>query len=37
MLLVMMALMMGLNALMVLVERYALRWRAEMTTTIQPY
>jgi NitT/TauT family transport system permease protein len=37
MLLVMMALMMGLNALMVLLERYALRWRAEMTTTIQPY
>jgi hypothetical protein len=37
MLLVMMALMMGLNALMVLLERYALRWRAEMTATIQPY
>jgi NitT/TauT family transport system permease protein len=34
MLLVMMALMMGLK---VLLERYALRWRAEMTTTIQPY
>jgi NitT/TauT family transport system permease protein len=37
MLLVMMALMMGLNALMVLLERYALRWRAEMTATIQTY
>ena len=37
MLLVMMALMMGLNTLMVLMERYALRWRAEMTATIQTY
>ena len=37
MLLVMMALMMGLNALMGLVERHALRWRAETTTTVQPY
>jgi NitT/TauT family transport system permease protein len=37
MLLVMMALMMGLNALMGLLERHALRWRAEMTTTMQPY
>jgi sulfonate transport system permease protein len=37
MLLVMMALMMGLNALMVFIERYALRWRAEMTDTIQTY
>jgi ABC-type nitrate/sulfonate/bicarbonate transport system permease component len=37
MLLVMMALMMGLNALMVLVERYALCWRAEITTALQPY
>ncbi len=37
MLLVMMALMMGLNALMGLLERYALRWRAEMTTAIQGY
>jgi NitT/TauT family transport system permease protein len=37
MLLVMMALMMGLNALMGLVERHALRWRAETTATVQPY
>jgi NitT/TauT family transport system permease protein len=37
MLLVMMALMMGLNALMGLLERHALRWRAETTATIQPY
>jgi NitT/TauT family transport system permease protein len=37
MLLVMMALMMGLNALMGLVERHALRWRAETTTTVHPY
>lgn len=37
MLLVMMALMMGLNALMGLVERHALRWRAETTTTVQTY
>jgi NitT/TauT family transport system permease protein len=37
MLLVMMALMMGLNALMGVVERHALRWRAETTTTVQPY
>jgi NitT/TauT family transport system permease protein len=37
MLLVMMALMMGLNALMGFIERYALRWRAEMTDTIQTY
>jgi NitT/TauT family transport system permease protein len=37
MLLVMMALMMGLNALMGLLERHALRWRAETTTTVQPY
>jgi NitT/TauT family transport system permease protein len=37
MLLVMMALMMALNALMVLFERHALRWRAEMAATIQPY
>ena len=37
MLLVMMALMMGLNALMGLVERHILRWRAELTATIQPY
>ena len=37
MLLVMMALMMGLNALMGLVERHILRWRAESTATIQPY
>jgi NitT/TauT family transport system permease protein len=37
MLLVMMALMMGLNGLMGLLERYALRWRAERTTTIQGY
>ena len=32
-----MALMMGLNALMGLVERHILRWRAESTATIQPY
>jgi NitT/TauT family transport system permease protein len=37
MLLVMMVLMMGLNTLMVLLERYALRWRSEMTATIQTY
>jgi len=37
MLLVMMALMMMLNALMVRIERYALRWRAEVTATIQTY
>jgi NitT/TauT family transport system permease protein len=37
MLLVMMALMMGLNALMGLVERHALRWRAETTATVQSY
>lgn len=37
MLLVMMALMMGLNALMGLLERRALRWRAETTATVQPY
>jgi NitT/TauT family transport system permease protein len=37
MLLVMMALMMGLNALMGLLERHALRWRAETTATIQTY
>jgi hypothetical protein len=36
-LLVMMALTMGINALMVLPEHDALRWRAEMATTIQPY
>jgi NitT/TauT family transport system permease protein len=37
MLLVMMALMMGLNGVMVLIERHALRWRTELATTIQPY
>jgi sulfonate transport system permease protein len=37
MLLIMMALMMALNALMGMLERYALRWRAEMTATIQAY
>jgi sulfonate transport system permease protein len=37
MLLVMMAVMMCLNALMGLFERYALRWRAETTATIQVY
>jgi NitT/TauT family transport system permease protein len=37
MLLVMMGLMMGLNGLMALLERHALRWRAETATTIQPY
>jgi NitT/TauT family transport system permease protein len=37
MLLVMMAVMMCLNALMGLFERYALRWRAEATATIQVY
>jgi NitT/TauT family transport system permease protein len=37
MLLVMMALMMMLNALMGVFERYALRWRADMATTIQAY
>jgi sulfonate transport system permease protein len=37
MLLVMMALMMGLNALMGLVERYALRWRTEAIGMIQTY
>ena len=37
MLLVMMALMMCLNALMGLFERYALRWQAETTATIQVY
>ena len=37
MLLVMMALMMALNALMGMLERYALRWRAEMAATIQAY
>jgi hypothetical protein len=34
---VMMGLMMGLNELMVLLERHALRWRAEVTTSIQTY
>jgi NitT/TauT family transport system permease protein len=37
MLLVMMALMMSLNALMGLLERYALRWQAETTVTVQAY
>jgi len=37
MLLVMMALMMGLNALMNLFERRALRWRTETAGTVQPY
>jgi NitT/TauT family transport system permease protein len=37
MLLVMMALMMGLNALMGLLERYALRWQAQATTTLPAY
>jgi sulfonate transport system permease protein len=37
MLLVMMALMMGLNALMNLFERHALRWRTETAGTVQPY
>jgi NitT/TauT family transport system permease protein len=37
MLLVMMALMMMLNALMGVFERYALRWRVDMATTIQAY
>jgi NitT/TauT family transport system permease protein len=37
MLLVMMTLMMALNALMGLLERHALRWRAEMTATIQTF
>jgi NitT/TauT family transport system permease protein len=37
MLLVMMALMMGLNALMGLVERYVLRWKADIAATIQTY
>jgi NitT/TauT family transport system permease protein len=37
MLLVMMALMMGLNALMGLLERHALRWQEETTATIQTY
>jgi NitT/TauT family transport system permease protein len=37
MLLVMMGLMMALNALMVLLERHALRWRAEVTTSVQTY
>jgi hypothetical protein len=36
MLLVIMVLMMVLNALMVLLERYALRWRPETTVTIHP-
>jgi hypothetical protein len=35
MLLVMMALMMGLNALMGLVERHALRWRTEAIDPLQ--
>jgi hypothetical protein len=33
----MMALMMGLNALMGLLERHALRWQEETTATIQTY
>jgi len=37
MLIVMMALMMGLNALMGLVERHALRWRTETDAMIQLY
>jgi NitT/TauT family transport system permease protein len=37
MLLVMMALMMALNALMGLLERYALRWQAESTQPIPGY
>jgi NitT/TauT family transport system permease protein len=37
MLLVMMALMMALNAVMGLLERYALRWRSDMTTAMQTY
>jgi NitT/TauT family transport system permease protein len=37
MLLVMMGLMMGLNGLMTLLERHALRWRPEVTASIQPY
>jgi sulfonate transport system permease protein len=37
MLLVMMVLMMALNSMMVLLERYALRWRPETTATIQTY
>jgi NitT/TauT family transport system permease protein len=37
MLLVMMALMMGLNALMGLFERYALRWRTDTAGMIQAY
>jgi NitT/TauT family transport system permease protein len=37
MLLVMMALMMGLNALMGPAERYVLRWKADTTATIQTY
>jgi NitT/TauT family transport system permease protein len=37
MLIVMMALMMGLNAAMGLVERHALRWRTEAAEMIAPY
>jgi NitT/TauT family transport system permease protein len=37
MLLVMMALMMGLNALMSLVERHVLKWRDETTAAVQSY
>lgn len=37
MLLVMMALMMGLNALMRLVERHVLKWRDETTAAVQSY
>jgi NitT/TauT family transport system permease protein len=37
MLLVMMVLMMGLNGLMSLLERYTLRWRTEAATTLQGY
>src|SRR5207247_11080064 len=37
MLLVMMALMMALNAVMGLLERYELRWRSDMTTAMQTY
>jgi NitT/TauT family transport system permease protein len=37
MLLVMMALMMGLNALMSLVERHVLKWRGETTAAVQSY
>jgi ABC-type nitrate/sulfonate/bicarbonate transport system permease component len=37
MLIVMMALMMSLNALMRLFERYALRWQTQATEVIQTY